>query len=318
MRKILLLIVLVFSLFACNSENEIVQVEKSTSGVVSNDNVQKIAVYNVQSQIDSLNHTMFTTEYGQTRGFFKFLKKFLFVTVADAVGGMLGSMITPAGTVAGATVMSGLASGLVSRTSADKIDMNIRLTRSANANNPEIFMPMNPDSIALNNLIPLKKDCSIPELSDSIGYNHNRILLELKAEATEEILDLDTMLTKIAQKTSKIYNVDEQIVLRDLQINRKIFDDVVSPEMDIEKMNSLTDYLNAWNQKYPEKTDELSVLKTFFEGVAQLKVEENDGQYLSKILDLISNSSLNPEMKQNLRNAFVVGNASYQLWNTEN
>lgn len=40
-------------------------------------------------------------------------------------------------------------------------------------------------------------------------------------------------------------------------------------------------------------------------------------EYMQKVLLIINNSSLDEELKQDLRNAFIIGNASYQLWNTE-
>lgn len=45
--------------------------------------------------------------------------------------------------------------------------------------------------------------------------------------------------------------------------------------------------------------------------------DENDGEYMNKVLDIIQNASLDDQTKQLLRNAVIVGNASYQLWNVQ-
>ena len=70
-----------------------------------------------------------------------------------------------------------------------------------------------------------------------------------------------------------------------------------------------------WIAKYPNKQGELTLLETFFSGLNNIDVDENDGDYLMKVLKLVDNSELSEEIKRNLRNAFIVGNASYQLWN---
>lgn len=44
----------------------------------------------------------------------------------------------------------------------------------------------------------------------------------------------------------------------------------------------------------------------------------NNGIYLEKVLNIIDTSNLNDDFKQDLRNGFIVGNASYQLWEEQN
>lgn len=62
----------------------------------------------IQFQIKSLNNEMFP-ESGQTRGFWKFLKRIYSVVIGDAVGGLFGTLVGgPGGTVAGAAAGSGI------------------------------------------------------------------------------------------------------------------------------------------------------------------------------------------------------------------
>lgn len=97
-----------------------------------------------------------------------------------------------------------------------------------------------------------------------------------------------------------------------------MFDEVlISKSLMAKDSTSLHSAINVWKEHYPEQSDKLNVLETFFEGISNLNVDENDGDYFNRVLELISTSSLDEDTKQSLRNAIIVGNASYQLWNTD-
>ena len=63
---------------------------------------------------------------------------------------------------------------------------------------------------------------------------------------------------------------------------------------------------------------QINVIGSFIDGVSRISVDENDGTYAEKVLDLVDNANLSDDVKKQLRNGIIVGNASYQLWNLPN
>ena len=240
-------------------------------------------------------------------GWVKWFKKIIGVTVADAVGGIVCSWFGPAGTAAGATATSGLVAAFL-----DEPVIEI-YTRSKG--DDELFPPMNPDDKSMNNLFPGDVSDELLTIGDSIGYFHNRILLDIKNENQGQKLSRDSILACIAQKTSEFYRVDKNEIKQDFANNKELFDFVAGGDYQSVNGEDLHDIIAAWIAKYPNKQGELTLLETFFSGLNNIDVDENDGDYLMKVLKLVDNSELSEEIKRNLRNAFIVGNASYQLWN---
>ena len=68
----------------------------------------------------------------------------------------------------------------------------------------------------------------------------------------------------------------------------------------------------------PQKKNELNLLESFLQGISKVDATMNNGIYLEKVLNIIDTSNLNDDFKQDLRNGFIVGNASYQLWEEQN
>lgn len=68
----------------------------------------------------------------------------------------------------------------------------------------------------------------------------------------------------------------------------------------------------------PHKKNELNLLESFLQGISKVDATMNNGIYLEKVLNIIDTSNLNDDFKQDLRNGFIVGNASYQLWEEQN
>lgn len=76
-------------------------------------------------------------------------------------------------------------------------------------------------------------------------------------------------------------------------------------------------YCNKLSGLYPEKANEISVLKEFVYGLSNIDINETDTEYLQKILLLIDESEIDEISKKNLKSAVLVGNASYRLWNVQ-
>ena len=79
----------------------------------------------------------------------------------------------------------------------------------------------------------------------------------------------------------------------------------------------MEELISKWKQMFPEKSDEISIIGSFMSGLSKLEAEENDGSYLETVLEIIDTSDLDASTRQNIRNSFIVANASYKLWKVE-
>lgn len=263
----------------------------------------------VENRLDSLNRAMFSEEI-PTRGWKDFFKRFISVVVADAVGGMFGSSCGPVGTATGAIVASAVAAFVPAE--------NIYISRSCDNDNGDIPQ-MNPPAISLSSdLVPSQSTGTTNTVEDSIGYYHNMVLMSVNGNISNNDRNIDSLIVKLADISYKTYNTSREVVLNSLNENRQFYETIVSyivPQQNQEP--SLDEVFALWMSLYPDNSQKLSVLKSFFKGMYQIGINENDGDYLNKVLEIINNSSLDRKTKEDLRNAAIVGNASYQLWNVE-
>jgi len=318
MNKILTLFLCVCTVMFCScSSEDFAETNTKEDNIISQVDVSELS--SIQQQIDSLNQEMFTstTNY-QTRGLGKFFKKFLAVVVCDAVGGLFGNLcFGPCGAAAGAIAASGFAAIVPVE--------NISFSRTRAVPNSNLsslrLMPMNSETLALTpSLVPVQgtSTSGLTTKEDSIGYYHNKVLLELNKSLSSEELTINSLVNQVAETTCENYGEPKEHVLGELNSNIGFYEDIMSKQYAVsDQFNSLHDVIQQWSVQYPNHSAKLSLLETFFEGISNLEVEENDGEYMEKVLLIIKNSSLDEELKQDLRNAFIVGNASYQLWNTE-
>lgn len=300
----LLFVICLFTLFSCNSEENACETSLSQE---PSEMALSPEFANVQREMLVLNSDVAIANPSQTRGLFGWFRRILGVTVADAVGGIVCSWFGPAGAAAGATATSGLVAAFLGE---PEITISTR-----SGGDDELFLPMNPEDKSLDNLVPEVVGEELLSVDDSIGYFHNRILLDIKNENAGVKLSREDLLTCIAQKTSTFYGVDEKDIKRDMDANKDVFDFVTQSEYKSLDNESIHDIVAAWIARYPSKREELTLLETFFSGLSNIDVDENDGNYLMKVLELVDQSELSEETKKNLHNAFIVGNASYQLWN---
>lgn len=314
MKKIIFCALVFFT--SCSS------VDPQISDVVNSKSVdchsQAVEMLQLQSKVDSLNRTMFPVDNNQTRGLGNFFKKFFSVVLCDAVGGLFGNLGGPCGAAAGAVMMSATAAFVP----ADNINFSNGLLSSSsfikdkyNQTNSKVNLP----NVSLKSSVVPKYDPRIkPGPLDSIGYYHNKALIELNNIANIDKVNVDTLIFTVAETTCRYYNKPKQEVVAYLNNNKDMFDEVlISKSLMAKDSTSLHSAINVWKEHYPEQSDKLNVLETFFEGISNLNVDENDGDYFNRVLELISTSSLDEDTKQSLRNAIIVGNASYQLWNTD-
>ena len=307
MKRVIFYVTIILLVMSCVSEDQTKELDQMAS--TTQTTVLPTEFVELKAQMETLNVEVAKgNEQVITRGFFSgWLKRIIGVTVADAVGGIVCSWFGPAGTAAGATATSGLVAAF--------LDEPVIEIHTRSKGDDELFPPMNPDDKSMNNLFPGDVSEELLTIGDSIGYFHNRILLDIKNENQGQKLSRDSILACIAQKTSEFYRVDKNEIKQDFANNKELFDFVAGGDYLSVDGEDLHDIIAAWIAKYPNKQGELTLLETFFSGLNNIDVDENDGDYLMKVLKLVDNSELSEEIKRNLRNAFIVGNASYQLWN---
>ena len=313
-RNLILSIPFILASFSCSSSDMIDEGVKNDTQV-NNYVEQQIELSNINSQISALNENMFYANQPETRGLKKWFKKFIAIVVSDAVGGLFGNLYGGAcGAICGAVTASAAAAFIP----ADNITVG-----KAPKSIERVKIPsptMNSANVALSQTILPEKSASGGELQkiDSIGYYHNYIMLSIQPLEEAELVSVDDIIDNVSDLSAKEYGEQKQTLVDNLQANRSLFDNIIEKKMySSEEYPDLHELMNEWKEMYPDQTDCLSVLETFFEGISNMEVEENDGEYLNKVLNIIENSSLSEEIRMNLRNAFIVGNASYQLWNTE-
>lgn len=81
-----------------------------------------------------------------------------------------------------------------------------------------------------------------------------------------------------------------------------------------DQLVSVQSQIESLNQEMFTSSNETRGFWKFFTKI----VVDNNGEFMNRALIIVDKSSLDEITKNNLRNAFIVGNASYQLWNTEN
>jgi len=309
MKNYFILALLLMSFASCCNDFE--ENEMANEKVVVCDETRRYELFNVRNQIESLNQTMFTTDT-DTRGLKKWFKKIFAVVTADAVGGLFGFQFAgPCGAAAGAIMASGLAAAVPANHITILEPTNpLYITRADTILPSNGLLPTNPVDIALRNVVPTGNWSK----TDSIGYYHNLAIIEIKAELNNNPVTYDIMLDKVSEKTSLLYNESALQIKNDLNLNKEFFEHASSYELSAKKNLNMNNLIQAWAGLYPNKADELAVLESFFDGLLNLEVEENDGEYLDRVLEIIDASSLDENTKRNLRNSFIVGNASYQLW----
>lgn len=190
MKRVVFYVTIILLVMSCVSEDQTKELDQMVS--TTQTTVLPPEFVELKAQMETLNVEVSKgNEQVITRGgWVKWFKKIIGVTVADAVGGIVCSWFGPAGTAAGATATSGLVAAFL-----DEPVIEI-YTRSKG--DDELFPPMNPDDKSMNNLFPGDVSDELLTIGDSIGYFHNRILLDIKNENQGQKLSRDSILACLA------------------------------------------------------------------------------------------------------------------------
>lgn len=152
-------------------------------------------------------------------------------------------------------------------------------------------------------------------IEDSIGYYHNKVLLSLKSDICSETLSLDTLIVKVADETYQPYKTNHATIVNNLQASKSSFDKITNDIMpNIHQDADIDAMIERFKEQYPNRVWFLDILKSFLNGLSNIEPSDNDGEYLNKVLALLETTPMRPNAKQSIRNALIVTNASYQLW----
>lgn len=287
MKNFLFLFVLAFTMLfgSCADENSLSTVKSFDSEV----GVKTDSLALLQAKVQSLNEKMYVNS-SVTRGWFSRLFRRV---LADAVGGLFGNLAGgPAGAVVGAASFSALCASFATEDQFQKEETQVR---------------MNKVNFAMCDLVP--DDASDEDMaSDSLGYYHNAVLLDAYSEkvAISEIPQV--LLEEVKDSFPNLGSVSHKDSLQIV----KAYDKFYSAESKYTGDDDLNSYSEHLSNCYPDQKGEIAVITEFLNGLNY--TGNSSKEYVNEVLDLVKQSGLSAEIKRNLRNAIIVGNASNRLW----
>lgn len=268
----------------------------------------------VRYQIDSLNISLFPDQFDPTRGWKQWFKKIAAIAVIDAVGAIMGTYYSSSPAIGAGVAI--VASAVATFIPANNIGF-LAPTRTGSENSLIIgsLSPMNPFDISLVNLVPEDEFGSGPQLADSIGYYHNLILLDIN-----NIIDsightsMEAIIDSISERIGIYYDIQVSEVQQAIE-NQDSLISFILTNRDLLNSDIGNEHIfSILGTQFPTHAQNFSIMQSFFTGLNNLNVQGNDATYLRYTLNMIHSSNLSSSMKQQLSNAFIVGNASYQLW----
>ena len=81
--------------------------------------------------------------------------------------------------------------------------------------------------------------------------------------------------------------------------------------------STVEDYFISLKNEFPEKEQILSIYEPIIEGLQTANPVEDNGEYVTLIMSVIDNSSVQQSIKEDLNSGLTIANASARLWNTE-
>ena len=271
----------------------------------------------VSNQIDSLNIALFPDQYEPTRGWKQWYKKIAAIAIIDAVGAVMGTFYSSNPAVgAGVAIVASAAATFIP---SDNIYYLSPTRASDDLCIVGSLSPMNPADFSLVNLVPENElGNPIPQIEDSIGYYHNLVLLDIN-----NIIDsignttMEAIIDSISERVSIYYDIPVSEVQEAIDSQDSLYSFILINKDSLISNTGNTYIFNTLGTQFPTHAQDFLIMRSFFNGLNNLNVQGNDATYLRYTLNLIQSSNLPSTTKQRLRDAFIVGNASYQLWHSE-
>lgn len=167
---------------------------------------------------------------------------------------------------------------------------------------------LNIESSALSHL-----QISEEEIND--GIIHNQAIINLYKRHGENLFSLseENLVQEVAEEVAELTQCSTEDVISDIET---ISNELIDYNNIYIESTTIDEYINHLKELKPEKSDELDVLKIILEGFQFVDAEEDNGEYASAIVEIIDNSNIATEMKNELKSSVAIANASVRLWNT--
>lgn len=294
-------------------------VENAANGLTQEQYEEKVAAAELRNSIAEYNAQRFGEDV-HTRGFFKWLLRAIVVVSADVIGGTGGGIV-------GGVAASGSAG--LAMAGMDNPNISIRgefVTRGVPVNvaQDSTWHPQTGrQEVVFNHVVPEGK-LEAGDL-DSIGYYHNKVLYKLFSdkkwvESAKEKSQGELMQDVIQELVKTDYFVKyygEGYVIKTQEVadsSVALAQKVIAAGTDVE---SEDEFLAKLGEANLLSADALSVLGEFLRGLSNITPSEDDGTYFQEVLDMIDQSNLSDEMKKQLSDGVIIGQASNHLWTRE-
>lgn len=295
MKKYLVILVTFMLVVLSSCSNDVASVVTPISSNEVENQLDAESLTALQGKIALLNDSIHTQQL-ETRGIGKFFRWLKNIVVTDAVGALWG---LTTGNVAVAIGGAALCSGATAIGGAlGVVDLDTRA-------NVKKDLVLNTD---LNDLVFAKDEKELA-LQDSVGYFHNKLLINTFKENNFSIEELPQATVQEFNdniNSAKLSSSDTAM----LNTEYKKFQNIQKKYAG----NDFDDYTKYLGNCYPDLKGEISVLAEFMNGLADVESGNSQTEYVKTVLKLVDESKLSDKLKQALRNSLIVGNASKKLW----
>lgn len=148
------------------------------------------------------------------------------------------------------------------------------------------------------------------------GYLHNRVIFNLYETHGDEFFSLpeEEMALLVSEEVSLLTGEDADLLYAATIDNMSIINRCVELcNVD----STVEDYFISLKNEFPEKEQILSIYEPIIEGLQTANPVEDNGEYVTLIMSVIDNSSVQQSIKEDLKSGLTIANASARLWNTE-
>lgn len=183
------------------------------------------------------------------------------------------------------------------------------LKDSSAAEDKEIDKSLNSKQIAMSHLL-------LPDSDINDGVLHNEVIMNLYDKYGEGLFDLSekTLLEEVVAELSDITGEDPETIIPNI-------DEAVAELNEYTEIYSssstVSEYISSLKQVHPEKSLDLDILEIVFEGFQYIDVTTDNGQYAYELAELIDDSDLPEDVKEDLKSGVSIANASRRLWNEQ-
>lgn len=276
--------------FSCsNDETETVNNEHSATEAKQMKNLQKL-----QNDMANLTKEWQTrqplaiTRSEQNSNITNKMTNSISITGADLGGAFIGARFGIAGAIIGGALASGVA----------------YWEREKYGDRGFLFNTIIPN----NNII--FEDKNTAKMIDSIGYYHNKILMNIgeKRLADVAIEDMEELIINSAIEVTGNKTDFNKPELR----NNKCTKFFIKNISRLNAAKTTDDYCKILSESNQISKEEINIIKTYIDGLAT--IDNTNGEYTKAVINTIDNSDINPETATSLKNSVLVGNASQKLW----